>query len=244
MNRLDEILLELKAVEKAGWELVPTETRKVGPPGLQFAYEPWYTKALAAISQIVPERANDFREAYKREKRKEISAETYTISDYLRGISVSQGGKPLFDTSVVYMSLVARQISIVGAARELAPSVLRDVRTMLRGEILDRDLDGARELLKVGHLRPAGVICGVVLEAHMTSVLVRRGAKTKKTHPTLSDLNDALKACGVLDLPTFRLLQRLSDIRNYCVHAKEREPSKSEVEDLIAGACKVVKEVL
>ncbi len=243
MSRLEDILQELEALDKAGWKLVPTEKQKLEPATLQFAYEPWYTKALAAISQIVPERLNDFREAYKRDKRKEISAETYTISDYLRGLSVSQGGGPLFDTGVVYMSLVARQISILRAAREIAPSVLRDILTVLRGEILDQDLNGARELLKAGHLRSAGVVCGVSLEAHLKSVLGRRGLKTRKTQPTLSDLNDALKESGVLDVPTWRLLQRLSDIRNLCAHAKDREATKSEVEDLIAGAEKVVKEV-
>ncbi|MGE0684913.1 MAG: hypothetical protein AB7P69_28875 [Candidatus Binatia bacterium] len=54
------------------------------------------------------------------------------------------------------MSLVSRQISILRAAREVAPSVLRDIRTVLRGEILDQDLNGVRELFKAGHLKGGG----------------------------------------------------------------------------------------
>ena len=113
----------------------------------------------------------------------------------------------------------------------------------MRAELIDSDIEAARELLKAGHLRPAGVVCGVVIEAHLSSICERRGISIRKKKPTISSLNDALKTAGAYDVPTWRLIQRLGDIRNLCGHARDREPKRNEVEDLIAGTEKITKEV-
>jgi hypothetical protein len=44
-------------------------------------------------------------------------------------------------------------------------------------------------------------------------------------------------------LPTWRLIQRLGDIRNLSAHSKEREPTKDEIEDMIRGCEKLIAEV-
>ena len=54
-------------------------------------------------------------------------------------------------------------------------------------------------------------------------------------------MNDTLKNATVIDVPVWRNLQRLADIRNLCSHAKDREPTRDEVEELISGAQKVIK---
>jgi len=205
-------------------------------------YESWYTRALAVVSQVIPERVEDFRSAYRLDKRKEINFETYTISDYLIGLVVKWAGTPTIDTDQAYTTKLLRQISILKAAADIAPSALRDIQTVLRAELIDDDIEAAKELQKAGHLRSAGVVCGVVLEAHLKSVAFRHKVSLKKTNPTISDWNDALKD-KAYDLPTWRLIQRLADIRNLCAHAKEREPTGDEVQDLILGSQKVVKEV-
>jgi len=56
-------------------------------------------------------------------------------------------------------------------------------------------------------------------------------------------LNDALKEASVIDVPMWRLMQRLGDLRNLCGHQKEREPTKDEVFDLVEGCAKVTKSV-
>ena len=45
----------------------------------------------------------------------------------------------------------------------------------------------------------------------------------------------------VLDIPSWRQIQRLGDIRNLCVHKKERDPTNDEVEELINGVEKYTK---
>jgi hypothetical protein len=62
--------------------------------------------------------------------------------------------------------------------------------------------------------------------------------------PAIADYNDALKEGGALDVPRWRAIQRLGDIRNLCVHAKDREPTKDEVQDLVIGAKKMITELL
>ena len=52
-----------------------------------------------------------------------------------------------------------------------------------------------------------------------------------------------LKRNEIIDVPTWRLIQRLSDIRNLSVHAKEREPTKDEILDLIIGCEKLIAEL-
>jgi hypothetical protein len=126
---------------------------------------------------------------------------------------------------------------------EAAPSVLRDIRLTLRAELLDSDIHAARNLLEAGHLRSAGIVCGVVLETHLRSVCERHNVKVTKKDPGISDLNELLKGAGVYDVPLWRLIQRLADIRNLCGHRKERDPKPDEVEDLISGTDKVTKEV-
>jgi hypothetical protein len=244
MSRVSQLVEEIGQLCQGGLNLLKVKEGETPDiPVLGVAYESWYTRALGVITQVIPERIEDFRQAYKLERRKEITPETYTISDYLMGLSIDRGGLQIFDTRAVFHIKVVRQIAILQAAKETAPSALRDIRTVLQSELIDNDLDGAKELLKANHLRAAGVVVGVALEAHLKAVATRRSITIKKKHPTLGDLNDELRKHGVYDVPMWRLLQRLADIRNLCGHSKDRDPTKPEVDDLIAGAEKVTKEV-
>jgi len=244
MAKIDEIMKELDSMVTEGAELIHEgQNEDVNLGSFAPRYESWYTRALNAVSAITPERAADFRDAYRVDRRKEVTCATYTISDYLTGLVVTYGGEPSFKTSQVSACKMLRQVGIVKAAIDIAPTVLRDIRTALRAELLDSDLDAARELQRAGYGRAAGAVCGVVLEAHLRSVAVRHSVSIRKKNPAIGDYNDALKDARVYDTPTWRLVQRLADIRNLCGHAKDREPTKAEVEDLISGTDKVIKEV-
>jgi hypothetical protein len=111
----------------------------------------------------------------------------------------------------------------------------------VQADLFDSELAAARELLKKGFLRGAGVIAGVVLEGHLSQVCFNHQVTIKKKSPTISDFYDLLKNNDVLDVPQWRLMQRLGDLRNLCGHKKEREPKKDEVTELIDGIEKVTK---
>jgi hypothetical protein len=64
-----------------------------------------------------------------------------------------------------------------------------------------------------------------------------------KKNPTISDLNDQLKNASVIDVPKWRQIQRLGDLRNLCAHSKERDPIKEEVIELIDTVEKIAKTV-
>ena len=112
---------------------------------------------------------------------------------------------------------------------------------MTRADLFDSEMDKASELLKDGFLRSAGVIAGVVLEKHLNQVCLNHNVKIKKKNPNISDYNDALKKEGVIDVPNWRFIQRLGDLRNLCAHKKGREPTKDEVNEVIKGVEKVTK---
>ncbi|MFH0847251.1 MAG: hypothetical protein V1894_04260 [Chloroflexota bacterium] len=244
MDKHGEILKEIAILFKEGIDLqIEGEPKKLNLAELSMKYESWYTKASNVIQQIVPERLEDFKSAYKLEKRKQVNYETYTISDYLMGLAVTWAGEPTFNTTQAYQTRLLRQISILKSAMSIAPSVLRDIRTILCTELLDNDVEAAKELAKANHLRSAGVVCGVVLETHLKSVNERLGITQKKKDPSISELNDSLKNANHYDIPTWRFIQRLADIRNLCGHSKEREPTSDEVKDLIAGTEKIIKEI-
>ena len=93
------------------------------------------------------------------------------------------------------------------------------------------------------NLRAAGVIAGVVLERHLQRTAVNHEIIIEKKEPTISDLNDPLKKENIYDIPTWRLIQVLGDIRNLCVHNKEREPTAEEVKRLIKETDIIIKTI-
>jgi hypothetical protein len=211
-------------------------------PNFKSSYESWYSKALAVIKQILPDRYNDFIQLYKHEKRKEIDFLTYTISDYMIGLRTTYGGQTKVDGSAA-IPKVQQQMNILKSVKQRFKSSLFDIRQILQADLFDNELESAAGLLKQGFLRASGVIAGVVLEKHLGEVCTNRSVKIAKKTPTISDFNDILKDAGVYDVPTWRLIQRLGDIRNLCGHNKDREPTKEEVNELIDGVKKITKTI-
>ena len=54
-------------------------------------------------------------------------------------------------------------------------------------------------------------------------------------------MNNALKNGYVIELPDWRFIQHLADLRNLCDHDKKAEPTTVQVNDLIAGVAKMTK---
>jgi hypothetical protein len=59
----------------------------------------------------------------------------------------------------------------------------------------------------------------------------------------LGKLNEMLKQSNAIDIPTWRFIQHLTDLRNLCDHKLSSDPTKIQIEELIAGVRKITKTV-
>ena len=209
-------------------------------------YHKWYSKALQVVKQLIPDRYDEFKSLYHVERRnnKEITWLTYYISDYLLGLSIKKG----WDTAAVdgvsaCISKFEQQIEILGSCIDFIDSKLMNIEGVLQSDLYENELHTAKDILKKKHIRVAGTLAGITLEGHLKSVCKTHNINLRKANPTISDFNEELKKNEFIDLPTWRLIQRLGDIRNLSVHSKDREPTTDEVEDLIRGCEKLIAEL-
>ncbi len=160
-------------------------------------YQRWYTEAGAVIKQLIPDRLSEFEDLYKGNgKRKTIDGTSYTIQDWMNGVRSgnSLSGTKHFDDNAAATMRFQNQLSILRASQRRFESSLLDIRQLISADLLDSELGSARELLKHGFLRAAGTIAGVVLEKNLSQVAKNHNVPVKKKDPTISDLNETLKA--------------------------------------------------
>lgn len=205
-------------------------------------YNSWYNESLAVIKQLMPDRLDDFISYYKQPKRKTFDYETYTISDYLVGLIKKRGEILVFKPSSI-ITKYEQQFSILKSIESRFKSSLFDIKQLVQADMFDSELEAAKELNKKGFHRAAGAICGVVIEKHLHGVCETRGIAIAKKNPAINDYNELLKNDNVIDIPTWRLIQRLGDIRNLCDHNKTEEPTKENINDLIDGTDKIIKTI-
>ena len=208
-------------------------------------YQRWYTQASAVLQQLLPDRLAEFNSLYMGDgKRKTINSTTYNIQDWLNGVRAARrvgSNRKMYNDAGVVFRKYSTQLQVLESAEARFESKLIDIGRIVQADLFDTELESARELLKRGFVRGAGAIAGVVLEKHLLHVAVQHNIKFRKKHPTISDLNDLLKDENILDIPTWRQIQRLGDIRNLCSHNKGRPPSDEEVVELIEGVDKTTK---
>ena len=214
-------------------------------PSFADSYQTWYSEAKLLVKQILPDRLLDFVSHYERPKsRKSATCETYRIEDYLQGLTVTRNigfEKEKIVGPDAAVPQFCQQLAIVRSLERRFESSLFDIRQLVRADLFDSDLDAAEDLAKAKFGRAAGAMAGVVLERHLAQVCENHGIKIAKKSPLISDLNNALKEANVVDVPQWRFIQHLADIRNLCDHNKTKEPSGEQVDDLLAGVRKVSK---
>ena len=212
-------------------------------PSFTDEYQPWYSEASALIRQLLPDRHSDFVRYYEKPKsRKSIDYENYKIEDYLQGLRLTQGGTKVVGPDAAIPGF-GQQLSILKATKQRFRSSLFDIRRLSQASLFDSELEVAKELASHKFLRPAGVLAGVVLERHLRDVCDSHGIKLRKKAPKILDFNDALKQATVLEIPMWRSIQYLNDLRNLCAHDKNSEPTDAQIEDLITGVAKVTKTI-
>ena len=208
-------------------------------PDFREEYQSWYSESLLLVKQVLPDRVDDFSSYYAYSRaRKEITNENYKIRDYLKGLTYGSH----IDGSAAIPDF-QQQLNIVRAAKDVLESTLIDLTSILQADLFDSELDSARALVKSGFFRAAGAICGVIIEKHLGHVCDIHKIVIGKRRPVISDFINKLKEDDVITVPTWRFIQHLADLRNICDHAREKDPSKEEVEDLITGTDRVLKTV-
>lgn len=241
MTKKDEVRAAIEETYNEGTEIF-REFRNSKTLDL-YRYQIWYTKALKIVASLAPDRILEFRAYYEiNPTRKALGYGTYVLQDYLRNVIPNERLVPNFDSFGQASLCVFNQVTILKAVMERADSTLLDIESALYSDLQDNEIETARRLAKV-NLRAAGALIGVVIEGHLQKVASARGVKCAKKNPTIADLNDPLKAANVIDIPTWRRISYLADIRNICSHKKDREPTADEVADLINGAEWVSKNV-
>jgi hypothetical protein len=241
--------LTLVSLEKTGQlekDKELKELKKKTEGSFEKNYQKWYTQSCAVIRQLIPDRMTEFENLYKGEgKRKEINSITYTIQDWLTGVrsSTQYTGEKYFDDFAIISMRFNTQLEILKSVQSRFSSSLFEIRQLLQADLFDSELDTARELSKKGFLRGAGVISGVVLEKHLSQVCANHKITIRKKNPTISEFNDLLKKNDTIDVPSWRFIQRLGDLRNLCGHNKDRDPTEDEVSELIEGVDKVIKTI-
>jgi len=214
-------------------------------PDFKKKYQSWYSESKVLIKQLLPDRLDDFIRYYEKPKtRKEISFENYKIEDYLQGLRITKG---YYKDEVVGPSAAIpqfqQQLEILKSIEQRFESSLFEIKQLVQADLFDDELSSARELLKHKFLRAAGAIAGVVLEKHLGNICFSHNIKLTKKTPTIADFNEILKASSVVDVPNWRFIQLLGDIRNLCDHNKNIEPTNDQVKDLIDGVDKVIKTI-
>jgi hypothetical protein len=228
-------------------ETLVEDKKKVGDfikalPSFRTKYQTWYSEALAIVKLILPDRLVDFIRLYEKPKgRKLVEYGNYVIEDYLQNLAVTfpDGSKKVGPYAAIPQ--FEQQLNILKAVERRFESSLFDIKQLTQADLFDSELEAARELNKRGFTRGAGAIAGVVLEKHLAQVCDSHAVVVTRKDPSISDLNDLLKSGGVIDIPQWRSNQHLADLRNLCDHNKKVEPTKEQVEDLIAGVEKVTK---
>ena len=214
-------------------------------PDFKQDYQRWYSEALALLRQLLPDRVADFMRHYEKPKtRKDISYENYRVEDYLQGLIVTRGyPKETVVATSAAIPQFRQQLAIVQAAKGRFESSLFEIRQLVQADLLDSEIEAAELLAKHKFFRAAGALAGVVLERHLAQVCMDRQLATGKKNPTIGDFNETLKSAGAIDLPQWRFIQHLADIRNLCDHSRTPEPTGEQVSDLLAGTKKVTKTV-
>lgn len=182
-------------------------------------YQGWYSSCCALLERNYnKERTIEFKSEY------ENNIKTILSSNYIAR-----------DTEYKFIDSFKHQASILNALPLYLEQSLSDIELTVASILMDDELLEAEYLLKKGFIRAAGALGGVVLERHLKMRCDKNEPKLKyPKNATIGKLNDILKENNVWDIPEWRKIQYLGDIRNTCDHDKTIEPKKEKVADLIS----------
>ena len=215
-------------------------------------YQVWFTEACEVIKQLIPDRISEFKEIYNQRTHykgiKAIFEEQHFLDLNLEYKIKNRKGLSSYPLVIEYnqelcgklKNNLERQFAILESAKRKLKSFLMNIKTLTQADLFDSELDMAEELRKKEFLRPAGVLAGVVLESHLKTVLLHKNIDLQKAK-SLAQYNELLKKHEIINIPVWRNIQFLIDLRNLCSHKDDKEPTDQNISDLIEGVKKVIK---
>lgn len=209
------------------------EEKRLLPPDVGRLYQHWYSAAKTIIDKNQPSRTAEFENIYLPNKTKDaIGIKQLIAHRYITK-----------DEQFKLMDLIDAQFNILAAVPSHLKFSIYDIELTAYAILMDDEIIAANHLLKNGFIRPAGALSGVILERHLKNLLRKHTPPIKyKEKDTLAALNNLCKET-IYDLVTWRKVQHLADIRNLCDHAKEREPTIDEVDELINDVSAMLKKL-
>jgi hypothetical protein len=209
---------------------------------LQFRekYEIWYSEAYYLLKSILPDRLKDFELYYENKKGDSLRKALTHTPPRSEGIKMDFEYIPAEQIDYA-RSLFVNQLAIIKSIKKRFESSLFDIKQVIRADLFDSELDIAKELNKEGFTRGAGAVAGVVLESHLLQICENHKIAVKKKNPTINDLAQLLKDNDVIDTPDWRKIQHLADLRNLCDHKKKNDPTSEQIDELIEGVARIVK---
>ncbi|EUB71586.1 hypothetical protein PMI27_005153 [Pseudomonas sp. GM41(2012)] len=233
MTKRERIRKELEELCAEGYALAGKFSKEEAKD-FRGGYQTWYSKAVKAAGALAPDRYIEFKSYYEIDpKRKSLGYGTYVIQDFMKGVSPASWDAS--DTKSQVLTCFINQLTILSSLEARIDSVISNIESELYAELQDGELVIAAQLAKISP-RAAGALMGVMIEGHLQKVANAHAIKIAKKHPTIADLNEPLKAAGVIDIAVWRKISFLADLRNLCSHKKDVEPTKEQAEELIQGA--------
>ena len=243
MNAKESILKEISHLHDEGRKFISAFESHENKSDFSYKYQSWYTRSLRVVEIFAPDRYVEFKSYYEvNQKREHINHNTFVIQDYLRSADPNPQHIKNSNPYEKAVENVKIQFNILASLIYLADSALANIEAELFSEIQDSELEQARQLTKI-NLRAAGSLAGVVIERYLQKLAKSHGIKFENENPTINSINDSLKKKDVFQIPVWRKISYLGDIRNICAHKKEVEPAKEQVGELIDGANWLIKNV-
>jgi hypothetical protein len=221
---------EAEGVKKQGKAEGGEEQARGGEPFV-VGYQRWYSRALPLMKQLAPDRYAEFQRCYNRDTKAGLHwHHDKVIQDY---IFEHDKDAPIITRQQAHRSFTIQLAILKSVADRLAWMAL-DTEDQMNRSLQLSLLETARGLIKVNE-RAAGVLAGVMLEAHLKQLAARHQVRSRKQSPPLAELAETLKAAKVLDLPAWSQLTWIADLRERCWKAEGAAPTKLQARDLIDG---------
>lgn len=242
-EELDTLIEEGEKLYQAIQEECASNNSDKTTSGFRDNYQQWYSLTIEIVRHTLPNRLADFKNHYTYPtERKNLNLDNYRIDDYCNKRQNFRENNYIipFKTAIPHFQ---QQLNILKAAKEMLSSRLLDLKALIQADLFDSEIDAAKELAKKGFLRPAGVICRVIIEKHLHALCYKHKIEIDNKKPAIADFNDALKKEKIITVDTWRFIQCNNDICVICCHEKEQKPTDKNLTDLINGTNTIIKTV-